>query len=112
MDGKAVLSCMMLAVEADGHDVLTIEGLPKDDPVVEAFAEQCEAGLRHGAAVRLLHARVRDDRQGAAQREPDAHAREVKEALSGNICRCGCYAGIAQAVLRASEKIQGGGENA
>jgi aerobic-type carbon monoxide dehydrogenase small subunit (CoxS/CutS family) len=39
-DGKAVLSCMVLAVEAEGHEILTIEGLPKDDPVIEAFAEQ------------------------------------------------------------------------
>ena len=44
LDGRAVLSCMMLALEADGHEVLTIEGLPADDPVVEAFAEQCEPG--------------------------------------------------------------------
>jgi aerobic-type carbon monoxide dehydrogenase small subunit (CoxS/CutS family) len=49
MDGKAVLSCMLLAVEADGHDLLTIEGLPEDDPVIEAFAEQCEPG--HGTAL-------------------------------------------------------------
>ncbi len=49
MDGKAVLSCMLLAVEADGRDLLTIEGLPKDDPVIEAFAEQSEPG--HGTAL-------------------------------------------------------------
>ena len=49
MDGVAVLSCMLLAVEADGHDLLTIEGLPYDDPVIEAFAEQCEPG--HGTAL-------------------------------------------------------------
>jgi len=49
MDGKAVLSCMLLAVEADGHELLTIEGLPEDDPVIEAFAEQCEPG--HGTAL-------------------------------------------------------------
>jgi aerobic carbon-monoxide dehydrogenase small subunit len=44
MDGNAVLSCMTLAVQADGHEIVTIEGLPDDDPVVEAFAEQCEPG--------------------------------------------------------------------
>ena len=48
-DGKAILSCMTLAVEADGHEFLTIEGLPADDPVVEAFAEQSEPG--HGTAL-------------------------------------------------------------
>ena len=44
VDGKAVLSCMTLAVEALGHEVLTIEGLDDDDPVIEAFAEQHEPG--------------------------------------------------------------------
>ncbi len=105
MDGKAVLSCMMLAVEADGHDLLTIEGLPGDDPVIEAFAEQCEPG--YGTALQcgyctpgfVMTARALLDAN------PSPTLAEVKEALSGNICRCGCYAGIAQAVLRASEKM-------
>ena len=44
MDGKAVLSCMMLALQADGHDIQTIEGLAKEDPVVAAFAAQSEPG--------------------------------------------------------------------
>ena len=46
MDGKTILSCLTLAVSANGHEILTIEGLAKNDPVVEAFAEQCEPG--HG----------------------------------------------------------------
>ena len=44
LDGKAVLSCMMLAVEADGCEVTTIEGLGRDDPIVRAIAEQHEPG--------------------------------------------------------------------
>ena len=104
-DGKAVLSCMILAVEADGQDILTIEGLGEDDPVVEAFAEQCEPG--YGTALQcgfctpgfVLTARALLDEN------PSPTMAEVKEALSGNICRCGCYAGIAQAVLRAAAKI-------
>jgi carbon-monoxide dehydrogenase small subunit len=104
-DGVAVLSCMVLAVEADGHDILTIEGLPKDDPVVEAFAEQCEPG--YGTALQcgyctpgfVMTARALLDEN------PSPTLAEVKDALAGNICRCGCYAGIAQAVLRASAKI-------
>lgn len=105
MDGKAVLSCMLLAVEADGHDLRTIEGLPADDPVIQAFAEQSEPG--HGTALQcgfctpgfVMTARALLDKN------PSPTFGEVKEALGGNICRCGCYTGIAQAVLHASEKI-------
>jgi carbon-monoxide dehydrogenase small subunit len=105
MDGKAVLSCMLLAVEADGHDLLTIEGLPDDDPVIQAFAEQCEPG--HGTALQcgyctpgfVMTARALLDEN------PSPTLDEIKEALAGNICRCGCYAGIAMAVLHASEMI-------
>lgn len=105
MDGAAVLSCMLLAVEADGHDVLTIEGLPEDDPVIEAFAAQCEPG--HGTALQcgfctpgfVMTARALLDEN------PSPTVAEIKEALSGNLCRCGCYAGIAMAVQHAAETI-------
>jgi carbon-monoxide dehydrogenase small subunit len=105
MDGQAVLSCMTLAVEAHGHAVLTIEGLPKDDPVIEAFAAQSEPG--YGTALQcgmctpgfVMAARAFLDEN------PAPTLAEVKEGLSGNLCRCGCYAGIAQAVLHASETI-------
>ncbi len=112
MDGKAVLSCMLLAVEADGHDLLTIEGLPKDDPVIEAFAEQCEPG--HGTALQcgyctpgfVMAARALLDENPAPTWD------EIKEGLSGNLCRCGCYAGIAMAVRHASEKMAARGGRA
>ncbi len=105
MDGNAILSCMLLAVEADGHDLLTIEGLPEDDPVIEAFAEQCELG--HGTALQcgfctpgfVMTARA------LLNENPTPTVAEIKEALSGNLCRCGCYAGIAMAVQHAAEKI-------
>jgi len=105
MDGKAVLSCMILAVEAGGHEVTTIEGLPKDDPVVEAFAEQCEPG--YGTALQCGYCTPGFVMASVAllRENPKPTLDEVKEALSGNICRCGCYAGIAQAVLHASQKI-------
>ena len=105
MDGKAVLSCMILAVEADGHDVLTIEGLPKDDPVIEAFAEQCEPG--YGTALQCGYCTPGFVMTSVAllRENPKPTLAEIKEALSGHICRCGCYAGIAQAVLHAAEKI-------
>lgn len=106
MDGKAVLSCMTLAVEADGHDILTIEGLPDDDPVVRAFACQCEPG--HGTALQcgfctpgaVMTARA------FLNENPDPTLDEVREALAGNLCRCGCYQGIAQAVLAAAAEMR------
>ena len=105
MDGKAVLSCMLLAMEADGHDLLTIEGLPADDPVIEAFAEQCEPG--HGTALQCGYCTPGFVMTARAllNENPTPTLDEVKEALSGNLCRCGCYAGIAMAVGHAAEKI-------
>jgi aerobic carbon-monoxide dehydrogenase small subunit len=105
MDGKAVLSCMLLAVEANGHDLLIIEGLSEDDPVIEAFAEQCEPG--HGTALQCGYCTpgfVMTVR-ALLNENPSPTLEEVKEALSGNLCRCGCYAGIVKAVGHAAEKI-------
>ena len=110
MDGKAVLSCMLLAVEADRHDLLTIEGLPEDDPVIEAFAEQCEPG--HGTALQCGYCTPGFVMTARAllNENPAPTLAEVKEALSGNLCRCGCYAGIVKAVGHAAEKIAARGE--
>lgn len=102
MDGKAVLSCLVLAVAASGHEIVTIEGLGAEDPVVRAFAAQCEPGF--GTALQcgyctpgfVMTARALLDHQ------PNPGAEEVAEALGGNICRCGCYAGIARAVQHAA----------
>lgn len=66
-DGKAVLSCMVLAVEADGHDILTIEGLPNNDPVVEAFAEQSEPGYGTALQCGYCTPRFRDDCQSLSE---------------------------------------------
>ena len=110
-DGKAILSCMMLAIEADGSDLITIEGLPKNDPVIEAFAEQSEPG--HGTALQCGYCTpgfVMTVR-ALLNENPNPTVQEVKEALSGNLCRCGCYAGIGMAVQHAAEKIASrGGE--
>ena len=105
MDGKAILSCMLLAVEADGHDILTIEGLEKDDPVVESFAEQSEPG--YGTALQCGYCTPGFVMAAKAllMENPNPTLDEVKEALSGNICRCGCYPAIARAVLHAAEKM-------
>ena len=107
MDGKAVLSCMTLAVEADGHRILTIEGLEEDDPVVTAFAEQCEPG--YGSALQCGYCTPGFvmSAKSLLNENPDPTLEAVKEGLSGNFCRCGCYPAIARAVLRAADKLKG-----
>ncbi|HBL17823.1 MAG: carbon monoxide dehydrogenase [Elusimicrobia bacterium GWA2_69_24] len=111
MDGKAVLSCMLLALQADGHEITTIEGLAKDDPVVQAFAAQSEPG--YGTALQCGYCTPGFVMTARAllNENPAPTLAEVKEALSGNLCRCGCYAAIAQAVLHAAEaeKVRAGG---
>ena len=104
-DGKAVLSCMLLAVEADGRDILTIEGLAEDDPVVQAFAEQSEPGYGTALQCGFCTPGFVMTAKALLNDNPNPTLAEVKDALAGNICRCGCYAGIAQAVLRASAKM-------
>lgn len=107
MDGRAVLSCMMLAVDANGHDVLTIEGLSAKDPVVEAFAEQCEAG--YGTAMQCGYCTPGWIMMAKAflNDKPRPTVEDVRQGLSGNLCRCGCYPAIVRAVLHAAEKTQG-----
>ena len=102
MDGEAVLLCMTLAVEADGHDILTIEGLARDDPVVAAFAEQCEPGYGTALQCGFCTPGFVMSAKALLAENPHPTLDEVREGLSGNLCRCGCYAAIAQAVLRAA----------
>ena len=106
MDGRAVLSCMVLAADAHDHDVVTIEGLPADHPVIVAFAEQSAPG--HGTALQcgyctpgFVMATV-----GFLARTPDPTPDEIREGLSNNLCRCGCYNAIVQAVLHAVELLR------
>ena len=107
LDGKAVLSCMMLASAADGREIQTIEGLAAGDPVVEAFAAQCEPGYGTALQCGMCTPGFVMASKGLLSENPRPTAQEIKEGLSGNICRCGCYAGIARAVQRASEKAPG-----
>src|SRR3982751_5378545 len=95
LDGKLVCACLVLAAQADGHDVVTVEGLAEDGRlhrVQEAFVEAgavqcgfCTPGLVVAAADLL-------------ERTPDPDDDEIREALSGNLCRCTGYAKIFDAV--------------
>jgi carbon-monoxide dehydrogenase small subunit len=100
LDGTLVCSCLVLAAQADGHEVVTVEGLAGDGeelhPVQRAFVDAgavqcgfCTPGLVVAAADLLA-------------RSPDPSDDEIREALSGNLCRCTGYGRILEAVRRAA----------
>ena len=99
LDGTLVCSCLVLAAQADGHDVVTVEGLAGDGalhPVQGAFADAgavqcgfCTPGLVVATADLL-------------RRSPDPSEDEIREALSGNLCRCTGYQKILDAVQLAA----------
>jgi carbon-monoxide dehydrogenase small subunit len=101
LDGRLVCSCLVLAAQAEGHDVVTVEGLAADEQlhrVQEAFAETgavqcgfCTPGFVVAAADLLVH-------------NQDPSDDEIREALSGNLCRCTGYAKIFDAVRLAASR--------
>jgi carbon-monoxide dehydrogenase small subunit len=104
VDGTAVKSCTMLAVQADGHEIITVEGLgtPSElDPVQEGFT--AEHGLQCGFCTpgMMLAAKA------LLAENPDPSEEDVRWGLSGNLCRCTGYQNIVKAVLWAAEKQKG-----
>jgi carbon-monoxide dehydrogenase small subunit len=97
VDGKAVKSCTMLAVQAQGREVVTIEGLAAPDgtlhPMQEAFREH--HGLQCGFCTPGMVMMGVD----IARRLPGADEKTVREQLEGNLCRCTGYQGIVEAIL-------------
>lgn len=100
LNGKTVRSCIMLAVEADGDEITTIEGLSKDGltPLQQAFVERnsfqcgfCAPGMIL-SAVELLG------------KNPHPNEDEIKEAISGNLCRCTGYQPVIDAILAVTNK--------
>jgi aerobic-type carbon monoxide dehydrogenase small subunit (CoxS/CutS family) len=104
VDGRAVLSCILRAEQAEGSEVTTIEGLGDEgalSALQRAFVEEdalqcgfCTAGQVVSATALL-----------AATPRPTSE--QVRAAMSGNLCRCGAYPGIERAVLRAAEELAG-----
>ena len=95
MDGEPVLSCLVLAQECDGHDVVTIEGLARDgklDPLQAAFADLGAAQCGYCTPGILVTARALLDRT------PRPSRAQIEEALSGDLCRCTGYLQIFEAV--------------
>lgn len=107
VDGESVRSCLMLAVQAEGHDVKTVEGLAADDgtlhPIQEAFAKEhalqcgfCTPGFLMTVAEYL-------------NEEKDPQREDIRKRLSGNLCRCTGYQNIVNAVETAAEMMKGAG---
>jgi carbon-monoxide dehydrogenase small subunit len=105
VDGKAARSCLMLAVQADGSEIITIEGLARPDgslhPIQQAFRDRhglqcgfCTPGMLTTLAIFLAE-------------RPDANEAEIREVISGNICRCTGYESIVEAALQAGRMLRG-----
>jgi xanthine dehydrogenase YagT iron-sulfur-binding subunit len=105
IDRKPVYACTVLAIEAQGHEITTIEGLvPEGEltPVMSAFVKHdgqqcgfCTAGFVMACTAFL-------------ERNPNPDLEDIKKDLGGNLCRCGTYWGIRHAVLEAAEGMKGG----
>lgn len=103
VNGRAVKACAMLAGQAEGSDVLTIEGLAKDGelhPVQKAFREH--HGLQCGFCTPGMIMTAVD----LIRRKPELDEHTVREELEGNLCRCTGYHNIVKAILAASEEIR------
>ena len=101
LDGKPVYSCITLAAQVRGRSVLTVEGLANDgrlDPVQQAFLDEDGGQCGYCTPGFLMSARALLD---ANPRPTDA---EIREALSGNLCRCNAYGRILQSVRTAAER--------
>jgi carbon-monoxide dehydrogenase small subunit len=103
LDGEAVRSCLVFAVQAEGTEITTVEGIADSDgtlsPVQQAFREQhgLQCGFCTPGFITSVTAFLRDN--------PDPTDEQIREALSGNLCRCTGYQGILRAVRSAATAI-------
>ena len=104
IDGKSVTSCLSLAIESDGKEITTIEGLSTSGtnlhPIQEAFVEHGAIQCGYCTPGMILSAKYLLDRN------PEPTELEIRQALSGNLCRCTGYNRIVKAVMAASKKIK------
>lgn len=108
INGKSALSCMMLAVEADGCDITTIEGIAADDPVIEAFANETDHGYGTAMQCGFCTPGFVLETKSLLADNPHPSDEEIREALSGHVCRCGVYQGIEHAVHKVSRAVKEG----
>ena len=103
-DGQSARSCLMLAVQADGHDILTVEGIAPDadtlHPLQQAFHDNhgLQCGFCTPGILTTLIEFLRDN--------PDPTEQEVRIAISGNLCRCTGYQNIVISALDAAKRLQ------
>jgi carbon-monoxide dehydrogenase small subunit len=102
VDGKALRSCLVLAVQTENNEVITLEGLEKDgklSPIQEAFLEKYGFQCGYCTPGMILAAKSLLDKTSNPNTE------DIKEALEGNLCRCTGYEQIIESVLSAAEKL-------
>jgi carbon-monoxide dehydrogenase small subunit len=105
LDGRTARSCLMLAVQANGHEITTVEGIAPNDtelhPLQQAFQDNhgLQCGFCTPGMLTTLIEFLGDN--------PDPTEQEVREAISGNLCRCTGYQGIVAAALDAAKRLQG-----
>ena len=105
VDGRSVKSCTMLAVQANGVDIVTIEGVAKNGqlhPMQEAFREH--HGLQCGFCTPGMIMSALD----LVKQNPDPSEKEIREWLEGNLCRCTGYQNIVRAVKAGAESMKAG----
>ena len=103
LDGKPVLSCLLLAQECDGKSVLTVEGLGSDGhlhPLQDAFADLGAAQCGYCTPGILMTAKA------LLEREPNPSRERIREAVSGNLCRCTGYQQIYEAIEEAAKRLE------
>lgn len=104
LDGNAVKSCNVLAVQADGHEITTIEGLGEGSelhPIQEAFWDN------HGMQCGYCTPGMVLSSKSLLDENPDPSVNEIREGLAGNICRCTGYAKIVESVQAATTTTEG-----
>ena len=107
MEGRPILSCMTLAIECDGKAIETIEGIAAaSHPLIDAYVRHHCMQCGYCTPGFIITAKALLDKN------PKPTVDEVKEALAGNICRCGTYPQHLKAVLEAAEDLRGGQKNA
>jgi aerobic-type carbon monoxide dehydrogenase small subunit (CoxS/CutS family) len=100
LDGLPVASCLLLAAAAEGHEIVTIEGLSRDGPTALQEAFVAEDALQCGYCTpgQIVSATA------LLERSPSPSREEIHAAMAGNLCRCGAYPKIERAILRVARE--------